>query len=581
MNNFFNNKPIFCKSFIIVSFFIVSTNICFSQVQYFWARQGYGDINGEGFAVASDRNGNSFLTGYYNQYGGQSYHFGSDSLPSKQFRANSFDFLVKFDPNGNEKWVRSATTDAQMDQVQGFAVATDKSNNVYEAGMFMGTIYFGTYKFTSVGEAVYLVKYDSAGNFMWAQTTQNNLVSDNDIAYGVATDTNDNVYITGYFSTSSITFGPYTLNNAGGFNIFLVKFDSNGNPLWAKSDQGNGADIAYSVCVDTRNRIYITGQISSTAPKFGAYTLSGTGYRTFLAKYDESGNVLWVQAGGGTLMSEGNCVVTDRADNVYITGFSYSDPIVFNGYNLTNPNGANKSAYFLTKFDSTGNTLWARSATGGTVGYSLATDKCDDIFVAGAFPSNPVIIGTLTVTVKSPNDPAFIARYDSSGNAISAFGTRTGGDDQCGIATDSYGNILFGGDYGTDVIYGKGTLVDPGSDVAYENGFIAKVSEGNSCCLVKPSLTTCCNISINKGESTSLSVKAIQGTNPTYNWVPATGLSCSTCPSPIASPTVTTMYYVTMVDSEGCSQTDSLLVKVDIETCGELNVPNVFTPNGD
>src|SRR6185312_2520195 len=355
----------------------------------------------------------------------------------------------------------------------------------------------------------------------------------------------------------------------------------NGNPLWAKSAPGNGYDIANSVCTDSKNNAYITGVFGTINLKFGSYIINGTGENTFLAKFDPNGNVLWAKAEGGTNVSGANCVLADNADNVYITGYSISDPMIFNGYTLTNPNGStNDMAYFLVKFDANGNTKWARSATNSVTGYSLATDKCADIFAAVDFPGL-AYVGPLTVIAKRVADPVFIARYDSSGNPVDAFAAGTGGDDQCGIAMDDYGNILFGGDIADTIIYGKDTLTSVGLAKGNEAGFIAKISLGNSCCLVKPSLTTCCDTGINSGESTSLNVKGLQGTKPVYNWTPATGLSCSTCPNPIASPTVTTMYYVTMVDSEGCSQTDSLLVKANIETCGELNVPNVFTPNGD
>lgn len=83
-------------------------------------------------------------------------------------------------------------------------------------------------------------------------------------------------------------------------------------------------------------------------------------------------------------------------------------------------------------------------------------------------------------------------------------------------------------------------------------------------------------VTITQGESTQLN-----GTGGgTYNWAPAASLSCSTCPDPIASPIVTTTYTMSVTDSLGCTRTDTVTVFVDL-LCGEVFVPNAFSPNGD
>ena len=83
---------------------------------------------------------------------------------------------------------------------------------------------------------------------------------------------------------------------------------------------------------------------------------------------------------------------------------------------------------------------------------------------------------------------------------------------------------------------------------------------------------------INTGDSIQLN--ATGGVN--YTWIPSTGLSCSNCPNPIASPTVSTMYIVTATDASGCSGTDSVFVTIVPEPveCAEIYVPTIFSPNG-
>ncbi|MEW6469602.1 MAG: gliding motility-associated C-terminal domain-containing protein [Bacteroidota bacterium] len=70
----------------------------------------------------------------------------------------------------------------------------------------------------------------------------------------------------------------------------------------------------------------------------------------------------------------------------------------------------------------------------------------------------------------------------------------------------------------------------------------------------------------------------------TYNWSPATGLSCTACPNPTASPTATTTYYLTVTDANGCQNTDTVTVYVSLNCNaaeGEIFIPDVFSPNHD
>jgi len=86
-------------------------------------------------------------------------------------------------------------------------------------------------------------------------------------------------------------------------------------------------------------------------------------------------------------------------------------------------------------------------------------------------------------------------------------------------------------------------------------------------------------ISINPGQTIQLNANADIGT---YLWSPATGLSSASILNPVASPTVTTQYTLTVTTTSGCSASDTLLVdvKVPIPDCG-IEPPNAFTPNGD
>jgi gliding motility-associated-like protein len=93
---------------------------------------------------------------------------------------------------------------------------------------------------------------------------------------------------------------------------------------------------------------------------------------------------------------------------------------------------------------------------------------------------------------------------------------------------------------------------------------------------VNSSITaTATSSSILLGDTVQLS--ATGGQN--YTWSPDEGLSCGSCDSPFASPSETTTYIVTSIDSFGCRVSDTLIVEVDIR-CNEVVVPTIFSPNG-
>lgn len=63
-------------------------------------------------------------------------------------------------------------------------------------------------------------------------------------------------------------------------------------------------------------------------------------------------------------------------------------------------------------------------------------------------------------------------------------------------------------------------------------------------------------------------------------WSPGSSLSCTSCTSPIASPSTSTIYTVTVVSAEGCATVDTISVVVDVN-CGEVFPPDAFSPNDD
>jgi hypothetical protein len=144
------------------------------------------------------------------------------------------------------------------------------------------------------------------------------------------------VFVTGYFNSPAIAFGSTTLTNFGNTNAFIAKYGANGNVLWAKSAGGNVIDEGQSTSTDGNGNVFITGYFSSPTITFGSILLTNAGNdNVFIAKYDSLGNVIWAKSAGGSSIDEGQSISTDGNGNVYVSGWFSSPTIAFGSTILT------------------------------------------------------------------------------------------------------------------------------------------------------------------------------------------------------------------------------------------------------
>ena len=457
---------------IIMLAFIGWSNVANAQApNWAWAKSAGGTWDDRGNSIATDASGNVFMTGSFSS---PTITFGTTTLTNN---GNNDIFIVKYDANGNALWAKSA---GGADNEWGYSVATDAAGNTYITGAFASsTITFGATTLTnssSVGNSdIFIVKYDANGNALWAKSAGGTW---DDVGNSIATDAAGNAYITGGFSSPAITFGTTTLTNSGDYDIFIAKYDTNGNVIWAKSAGGTDADGGIGIVTDVAGNAYITGEFASSTITFGATTLTNSSSvgnsDIFIVKYDANGNALWAKSAGGADYEWGCSVATDAAGNAYITGAFYSSTITFGTTSLTNYGIGN---IFIAKYDSNGNVLWAKSV-GGPVddwGNSIATDASGNVFMTGSFSSPTITFGATTLTNSSSvsNYDIFIVKYDANGNVIwakSAGGWYSAGSNS--IATDAAGNAYITGTFTSPAItFGATTLTNNGN----ENIFIAKV----------------------------------------------------------------------------------------------------------
>ncbi|MEZ4685097.1 MAG: SBBP repeat-containing protein [Bacteroidia bacterium] len=151
-----------------------------------------------------------------------------------------------------------------------------------------------------------------------------------DVGNDSAMDNLGNVYVTGSFAGSLIA-GPDTMQANGNDDIFLIKYDPQGNVVWARRAGSAGYDDSKGVAVDSLGNIYIAGIYGSGSMQLDTITISSPGNpNIFLAKYSPDGKLRWALSppGGGT--NRCNDVAVDGKGNAFITG-NYTNSLAFGG----------------------------------------------------------------------------------------------------------------------------------------------------------------------------------------------------------------------------------------------------------
>ncbi len=410
-------------------------------------------------SIALDTSGNSFVAGWF---ASPTLQFGASVLTNH----GSLDmYVAKFDPTGNPLWANNAGGGSN-DQANG--IATDDSGNSYVTGSFTGpSITFGTWTLSNQASPdMYLVKYNPGGDVVWAK----NSTGGNAIAYGeaVAVDDSGNCYATGQFYSPTIQFGPFSLINGGGYDMFIVKYDRNGNPVWAKKGGGSGSDYATGVAVDGSGNIYVTGYYYGPTIQFGATALTSAGfYDMYVVKYNPDGNVIWAKSAtsGGTGADYASGVAADRAGNFCVAGYSTSSSLQFGLTSLLFRGGGDM---FIVKFDPDGNAVWAKEPDCGNANSAatgVAIDAAGNSYVSGYYYAPAISFGP-TVLTNSGGGGLFIAKFDPDGNvawAKSNTDNFMSNGQASSVAVDPFGNSYLGGEYYTSSIqFDTSTLTNSG-----------------------------------------------------------------------------------------------------------------------
>lgn len=292
------------------------------NIDLLWLKSVGGPGEDKGHAVTTDEFNNIYVTGFF----ADTAYFEDTSLIS----GSGIDmFISKFDSDGDLIWALNAASDSGS---CGNGIV-NYNNELYVTGFFFGTINIGDTTLTSFGDAdIYIAKYDITGNFYWARQAGGvNL----DVGNDITVDNNGKVFVTGNYREYAL-FGDSIIPANEICNIFAVCYDNQGNMLWLKYAGGNGSDRGYSICTDESGNVYITGYIcflNDTAYFDTTEIITNGGRDIFLVKYDNNGNMQWVTQTGSKEHDIARSVIADNENNIFLTG-CFNDTIYFDDTNI-------------------------------------------------------------------------------------------------------------------------------------------------------------------------------------------------------------------------------------------------------
>ena len=382
-----------------VLFSVVGMTDSFGQAAQ-WSVQFGSDSFEEGRSVALDSSGNVYVTGttmgsLFDVIAGE-----SDA------------FVVKYDTDGNKVWAKQF---GSIHREWGNSVALDSSGNVYVTGTTMGSLFD-----VIAGESdAYVVKYDTDGNKVWAKQFGSDL---HDGSNDITIDSSGNVYVTG------TTSGSISDINIGSDDAYVVKYDTDGNKVWAKQFGDDLLVEGIGITADSSGNVHVTG--------YAKGDLFGTNMGmvdAYVAKYDTDGTEVWAKQFGSDDRDIGFGIAADSSGNVHVTGHTNGDLF-----------SRNTGAYdvFVVKYSPDGIEKWTKQFGNDSLEehVGITTDSFDNVYVTGVINDNS------SGNAIDSDDDVFVTKYAKNGieKWTKQFGSDSfdGGND---IAVDSSGNVYVTG----------------------------------------------------------------------------------------------------------------------------------------
>lgn len=210
-------------------------------------------------------------------------------------------------------------------------------------------------------------------------------------------------------------------------SLILLFFLANTNAQsldWVKTMGGQGGEIGFDITTDASGNVITIGRFDDAGdfdPGPGTFTLpSGFSNDIFISKVDKNGNFKWARSMGTYNEDDARAVAVDLAGNIYTTGNFIGSGDFDPGPGIVNLGSSGSSDIYISKLDSNGNFVWAKSmgGTGQDYARGIDIDANGSVFITGVFSGTADFDPSSLIQSMASDGltDIFIAKYSSSGN---------------------------------------------------------------------------------------------------------------------------------------------------------------------
>ena len=388
-----------------------------------WAKRAGGGDDARAYGITRLSDDSTVITGWFE---GVAVFGLGDPNQTVLFATGSREiFVARYNTDGTLEWAKRTIGSFGSDNYgQGITDFVDDS--VVVTGWFEGNVTFGpgdpnqTILTSAGGIDMFVARYDEFGALVWAKSAGG---AENDLSYAISKSGGVAVVVTGYYSGTA-TFGAGEsgediITSEGNTDMFIARFDVNGETAWASSAGGPSGDMGYAITVTDFSTV-VTGSFMESAT-FGTGTVltSDGGSDTFIASYNVSGNLNWAKSVGAPYDDYGRGITTLYLDNSTVITGQFAGTATF-GPGEPNQTVLTAAGWdmFVARYDTDGTLVWAKYAEGASgtdEGWGITALQDNSTVVTGYFvgsdtfgPGEP----NQTILTSAGNKDLFIARFD-------------------------------------------------------------------------------------------------------------------------------------------------------------------------
>ncbi len=326
-------------------------------------------------------------------------------------------FLLKYSETGNFVWVAQASGAGPGDEAVAVAAAVDSVGTTYVVGEFKGSISFeGTTALQSEpannpGVDIFLARFNVNGRADWVKQIGG---PNEDMAGGIALDTEGQPVVTGSFSGFGILDASTTITATGASEMFVAKYDTTGELLWSK--QAGGANLTSlqvnGVATGPNGASVVSATFEGEIEvQDMAYPSAGLKDALFIM-YDSYGDVVWAESLGGLGDDTGLSAAIGDNRTALLNG-TFTDTLTLGTADSQVLNAKDQlEDIFIVKIDSSGKQKWGRQSfgAGAVPGLQMGVDAEGSAYLAGSF-SGGIEAGNLSATALGSRD-AFLTQLN-------------------------------------------------------------------------------------------------------------------------------------------------------------------------